>query len=345
MAPPKVINPEAGSGSRLPTVRVLRSAASSANPKNSERGTSATDLERDGAREADEEAEAFADAESESVNAPETAAGSSRHGDYEPQTAAQLAQPPASCAACEVNAREIEVLKEARRRKQQLLRQQEQEQPRRPQPEQQRQVQTRPQSQPQRREPQGELQGRDPRERGQQQQERRTQQTGEPRQGPESPRPAASQQQAQGWSVHLGRRDLQRQKSLRRREEQPHQRQPPPTRRSRPDVVRDTGGIRPSLTPPYRGPYTVERRDAKYFVINVNGKSTAVSIDRLKPCYQAEPSDDISSDETPSDNTAASDSGSASNEATTSRPTTPPSRPKRSRTFWRHLGAKLGANN
>lgn len=39
------------------------------------------------------------------------------------------------------------------------------------------------------------------------------------------------------------------------------------------------------LTPPYDGPYKVERRFRKYLVINVKGKPTSVSIDRVKPAH------------------------------------------------------------
>lgn len=43
--------------------------------------------------------------------------------------------------------------------------------------------------------------------------------------------------------------------------------------------------LRPGLTPPYEGPYKVIRRFRKQFVIDVNGKNSTVSIDRLKPAF------------------------------------------------------------
>lgn len=43
--------------------------------------------------------------------------------------------------------------------------------------------------------------------------------------------------------------------------------------------------VRTSLQPPYAGPFEVIERHPKYFVVNVGGKSTSVSIDRLKPAY------------------------------------------------------------
>ncbi|GBN69265.1 hypothetical protein AVEN_104485-1 [Araneus ventricosus] len=44
--------------------------------------------------------------------------------------------------------------------------------------------------------------------------------------------------------------------------------------------------IRPPLTPRYFGPYPVVSRRDKNFVIYLNGKSTTVSIDCLKPSYE-----------------------------------------------------------
>lgn len=40
------------------------------------------------------------------------------------------------------------------------------------------------------------------------------------------------------------------------------------------------------LTPPYTGPHLVISRDSKNFIIEINGKSKTVSIDRIKPAYQ-----------------------------------------------------------
>jgi hypothetical protein len=44
--------------------------------------------------------------------------------------------------------------------------------------------------------------------------------------------------------------------------------------------------IRPPLTPPYSGPHLVKSRTDKNFLIELNGKNTTVSIDRVKPAYQ-----------------------------------------------------------
>lgn len=43
--------------------------------------------------------------------------------------------------------------------------------------------------------------------------------------------------------------------------------------------------IKPSLHPCYEGPYMVCRRFRKYFVVEIKGKNTSISIDRLKPAY------------------------------------------------------------
>ena len=43
--------------------------------------------------------------------------------------------------------------------------------------------------------------------------------------------------------------------------------------------------VRKPLQAPYDGPYDVLKRSAKYFLINVNGRSTTVSVDRLKPAH------------------------------------------------------------
>lgn len=43
--------------------------------------------------------------------------------------------------------------------------------------------------------------------------------------------------------------------------------------------------IRPSLTPPYDGPYEVLERTAKFFKLKIKNRETNVSIDRLKPAY------------------------------------------------------------
>ncbi|GFQ86577.1 hypothetical protein TNCT_683231 [Trichonephila clavata] len=41
--------------------------------------------------------------------------------------------------------------------------------------------------------------------------------------------------------------------------------------------------------PPYEGPYPVIKRFAKYFDISIKGVSRTISIDRLKPCFFADP--------------------------------------------------------
>ncbi|XP_052871615.1 uncharacterized protein LOC128277216, partial [Anopheles cruzii] len=54
--------------------------------------------------------------------------------------------------------------------------------------------------------------------------------------------------------------------------------------------------VRPSLSTPYDGPYKVSERTDKFFTLLVNGKSVKISIDRLKPSYGAEDSNDSSDD-------------------------------------------------
>ena len=46
-----------------------------------------------------------------------------------------------------------------------------------------------------------------------------------------------------------------------------------------------TDAVRKPLQPPYSGPYKVLHRSAKHFRLDINGKATEVSIDRLKPAY------------------------------------------------------------
>ncbi|KAM7313780.1 uncharacterized protein ISCGN_003573 [Ixodes scapularis] len=45
--------------------------------------------------------------------------------------------------------------------------------------------------------------------------------------------------------------------------------------------------VRPSLTPPYDGPFKVIARDKKTFTIIINGRTDVVSIDRVKPAFMA----------------------------------------------------------
>ena len=46
--------------------------------------------------------------------------------------------------------------------------------------------------------------------------------------------------------------------------------------------------VRTGLSQPYDGPYKIIRRTRKFYAINVNGKNTSVSIDRLKPAFGVE---------------------------------------------------------
>lgn len=46
--------------------------------------------------------------------------------------------------------------------------------------------------------------------------------------------------------------------------------------------------VRPSLKRPYDGPYKVEERSDKYFVLQRRGKLEKISIDRLKPAFVAD---------------------------------------------------------
>ena len=50
-------------------------------------------------------------------------------------------------------------------------------------------------------------------------------------------------------------------------------------------VYLGTDTVRKPLQPPYSGPYRVLPRSPKYFWIEVNGKSSLISIDRLKPAH------------------------------------------------------------
>ncbi|KOX67288.1 hypothetical protein WN51_00012, partial [Melipona quadrifasciata] len=45
------------------------------------------------------------------------------------------------------------------------------------------------------------------------------------------------------------------------------------------------GTVRGSLQPPYDGPFRVIERGDKTFVIDIYGKNSRVSIDRLKPAF------------------------------------------------------------
>lgn len=61
-----------------------------------------------------------------------------------------------------------------------------------------------------------------------------------------------------------------------------------PDLRSCKNVFVRNDSIRPSLSPPYDGPYPVLCRSDKHFKLNINGRSVNISIDRLKPAYTIE---------------------------------------------------------
>ena len=50
-----------------------------------------------------------------------------------------------------------------------------------------------------------------------------------------------------------------------------------------------TDSVRKPLQPPYTGPYRVLKRHTKFFTVDVKGKPDAISLDRLKPAYLANP--------------------------------------------------------
>lgn len=52
------------------------------------------------------------------------------------------------------------------------------------------------------------------------------------------------------------------------------------------------GRVKKSLVPPYEGPYQVVKRTKKWFRIVINGKEEDVTIDRLKPAYSLNDTDD-----------------------------------------------------
>ncbi|GFR20992.1 uncharacterized protein TNCT_686391 [Trichonephila clavata] len=74
---------------------------------------------------------------------------------------------------------------------------------------------------------------------------------------------------------------------------------PSPHTKQKPFIFRDlatcthvfvcTDSVRTPLQPPYEGPYPVIKRYAKYFDISIKGVSRTISIDRLKPCFFADP--------------------------------------------------------
>lgn len=50
--------------------------------------------------------------------------------------------------------------------------------------------------------------------------------------------------------------------------------------------------VKGALEPPYAGPYKVVSRQPKFFDVDINGKNVNVSIDRLKPAYEAKEAKD-----------------------------------------------------
>lgn len=50
--------------------------------------------------------------------------------------------------------------------------------------------------------------------------------------------------------------------------------------------IRDDS-IRPSLSPPYKGPYKVLHRTPKYYTVEMGGKHVKTTVDRLKPAFFA----------------------------------------------------------
>ena len=52
-----------------------------------------------------------------------------------------------------------------------------------------------------------------------------------------------------------------------------------------------TDAVRQPLVRPYTGPYRVVSKSAKYFVIEKNGKTDSVTVDRLKPAFTHQESD------------------------------------------------------
>ncbi|XP_035893477.1 uncharacterized protein LOC118503838 [Anopheles stephensi] len=77
--------------------------------------------------------------------------------------------------------------------------------------------------------------------------------------------------------------------------------------------------VRPALTTPYQGPYRILQRSSKSFQILVNGQTSWVSIDRLKPAYIAEDPPESARKRTPSaDITPSTEQPSLTQEPTSS---------------------------
>ncbi|XP_035893223.1 uncharacterized protein LOC118503716 [Anopheles stephensi] len=77
--------------------------------------------------------------------------------------------------------------------------------------------------------------------------------------------------------------------------------------------------VRPALTTPYQGPYRILQRSSKSFQILVNGQTSWVSIDRLKPAYIVEDPPESARKRTPSaDITPSTEQPSLTQEPTSS---------------------------
>lgn len=75
--------------------------------------------------------------------------------------------------------------------------------------------------------------------------------------------------------------------------------------------------VRPSLAPPYLGPYQVIERRGKVVVLRVGKKDVTVTIDRVKPCYMLDSEQDRA---TPNQATITSSPGNSDFAPTTSSP-------------------------
>nr|XP_049707189.1 uncharacterized protein LOC126056846 [Helicoverpa armigera] len=91
-------------------------------------------------------------------------------------------------------------------------------------------------------------------------------------------------------------------------------------------VLLSDDAVRKPLQQPYKGPYKVIERNEKYFTVQLPGRSSTISIDRLKPAYTlnideynppapapAPPASDVATSRSPSPST--------SNDATATRRT------------------------